>query len=113
MLLVLVSVWVCVFDLRRASADFPYAGWGVNIHFTDAQPGVTEQVSQAFRLARMDFMWQAIEKVQGIYDFSAYDRLLNASKTATFPVSAFSHSLPLSACSAACVAAASPVTRSR
>ena len=26
----------------------------------------------------MDFGWEGIEPTQGVYDFSAYDRLLNA-----------------------------------
>jgi hypothetical protein len=54
-------------------------GLGVNIHFTDARPGELEQLSAGgFRLVRMDFGWDGIEREQGVYDFSAYDRLLGA-----------------------------------
>lgn len=52
-------------------------GLGVNIHFTDAQPGELEMLSAAgFRWIRMDFHWAATEKAPGQYDFAAYDRLL-------------------------------------
>ncbi|HTL30931.1 MAG TPA: cellulase family glycosylhydrolase [Tepidisphaeraceae bacterium] len=52
-------------------------GAGVNIHFTDAQPGELEMLKAAgFKWIRMDFSWSAIEKQKGVYDFSAYDRLL-------------------------------------
>jgi hypothetical protein len=54
-------------------------GLGVNIHFTDAQPGELEQLAAGgYRLVRMDFAWDGIEREQGAYDFSAYDRLLAA-----------------------------------
>ena len=68
-----------------AHADFlslpdttdPVAGMGVNIHFTDPKPGELEMLSRAgFRWVRMDFGWEAIERKAGVYDFSAYDRLL-------------------------------------
>lgn len=52
---------------------------GVNIHFTDPQPGEMEQLAAAgFRWIRMDFGWEGIEREKGHYDFSAYDRLLAA-----------------------------------
>ena len=55
----------------------PLAGMGVNIHFTDAKPGDLEMLAQAgFRWIRMDLFWAATEKARGVYDFSAYDRLL-------------------------------------
>jgi hypothetical protein len=54
-------------------------GLGVNIHFTDARAGELEQISAGgYRLVRMDFAWDGIEQRQGVYDFSAYDRLLAA-----------------------------------
>src|ERR1051325_1192006 len=50
---------------------------GVNIHFTDAQPGEIKMIAEAgFRWVRMDFKWDETEREQGVYDFSAYDRLL-------------------------------------
>lgn len=52
-------------------------GLGVNIHFTDAQPGELAQLAAAgFHWVRMDFAWGGTERQAGSYDFSAYDRLL-------------------------------------
>src|SRR5713101_5892962 len=54
-------------------------GLGVNIHFTDPQPGEIKMIAAAgFRWVRMDFVWQESEKARGRYDFSAYDRLLTS-----------------------------------
>jgi polysaccharide biosynthesis protein PslG len=54
-------------------------GLGVNIHFTDPQPGEMEMLAQAgFRWVRMDFAWDTTEREKGIYDFTPYDRLLAA-----------------------------------
>ncbi|HEY3283685.1 MAG TPA: hypothetical protein VGN26_15575, partial [Armatimonadota bacterium] len=54
---------------------------GVNIHFTDPQPGEASRIAGGgFRWIRMDFTWSAIERQKGRYDFSAYDRLLTALK---------------------------------
>ena len=51
---------------------------GVNIHFTDPHPGEMEELSEGgFGLIRMDFVWASTEKTLGVYDFSAYDRLMN------------------------------------
>ena len=53
------------------------AGLGVNIHFTDPQPGEMEMLARGgVRWVRMDFSWDATEREPGRYDFSAYDRLL-------------------------------------
>ncbi|MGQ9525911.1 MAG: cellulase family glycosylhydrolase [Armatimonadota bacterium] len=53
--------------------------FGVNIHFTDPKPGEMEQLAAGgFRFVRMDFVWEAVERQKGLYDFSAYDRLLSA-----------------------------------
>jgi len=55
------------------------SGLGVNIHFTDPQPGEIKMIAAAgFRWVRMDFVWQETEKARGHYDFSAYDRLLTS-----------------------------------
>jgi hypothetical protein len=52
---------------------------GVNIHFTDAQPGEVKMISDAgFRWVRMDFVWEVTERERGRYDFSSYDRLLKS-----------------------------------
>lgn len=54
-------------------------GLGVNIHFTEPQPGEMEKIRDAgFRIVRMDFDWAAIEKQRGVYDFSRYDTLVAA-----------------------------------
>ena len=52
---------------------------GVNIHFTDPEPGEVKMLSEAgFQWVRMDFVWKATEVEKGKYDFSSYDRLLKA-----------------------------------
>jgi polysaccharide biosynthesis protein PslG len=54
-------------------------GFGVNIHFTDPQPGEIEMIAAAgFKWVRMDFVWAVTEKRRGVYDFSEYDRLMTA-----------------------------------
>src|SRR5437763_3795822 len=56
-------------------------GLGVNIHFTDPQPGEMKMLAECgFRSVRMDFGWGATEIEKGRYDFSAYDRLMAALK---------------------------------
>ena len=52
--------------------------WGTNIHWTTPPGGKAEatMLGSAYRLARMDFKWGEIETTKGIYNFSAYDRLL-------------------------------------
>jgi len=63
---------------RNLSHSIP-SGTGVNIHFTDPQPGEIKMIAGAgFRWVRMDFVWADTERVRGAYDFSAYDRLLAA-----------------------------------
>jgi hypothetical protein len=57
---------------------FPEA-LGVNIHFTNPDPGEVKMLAAAgFHWVRMDFVWQRTEPEKGKYDFSAYDRLLRA-----------------------------------
>ncbi len=52
---------------------------GVNIHFTDARTGEMEMLADGrFRWVRMDFTWGGTEREQGRYDFSAYDRPVDA-----------------------------------
>jgi hypothetical protein len=52
-------------------------GFGVNIHFTDARPGEMEMLAASgVKWIRMDFTWGATERERGIYDFSAYERLV-------------------------------------
>ncbi|RYG71101.1 hypothetical protein EON80_05790 [bacterium] len=55
---------------------------GVNIHFTDARPGEMKMLADGgFRVVRMDLIWNETEKAKGVYDFSAYDRLLSQLET--------------------------------
>ena len=64
-------------NVTRASGLMP--GLGVNIHFTDPQPGEMKMIAAAgFRWVRMDFKWDATERERGQYDFSEYDRLMKA-----------------------------------
>lgn len=58
-------------------------GLGVNIHFTEPQPGELEMIRAAgFRWVRMDFTWAATEPEPGRYDFAKYDSLLAALEKA-------------------------------
>src|ERR1700752_1525118 len=53
--------------------------FGVNIHFTEPQPGELELIAAAgFRWVRTDFKWDATERERGRYDFAEYDRLMKA-----------------------------------
>lgn len=65
----LTSILLCV-DARIGD------NWGTNIHWTSGQSGEPEMLAQAFKVARMDLNWQAVESVCGQYDFSAYDTLV-------------------------------------
>lgn len=61
----------------HALADSFPSGFGVNIHFTDPEPGEIKMIADAgFRWVRMDFVWAVTEKQRGRYDFSPYDRLM-------------------------------------
>src|SRR3982751_5484734 len=52
-------------------------GIGVNIHFTDPQPGEMRLLAASgVRWIRTDFYWQRVEAEKGRYDFSPYDRLM-------------------------------------
>lgn len=54
-------------------------GFGVNIHFTDPQPGEMKKIAESgARWVRMDLHWDTTEREKGVYDFSAYDRLVQA-----------------------------------
>jgi hypothetical protein len=64
-----------------ASPDAPTIdqSYGVNIHFTDPQPGEIKMIADAgFRWVRMDLKWDSTESERGRYDFTAYDRLMTA-----------------------------------
>lgn len=52
---------------------------GVNIHFTEPLVGELKMLADTgVRWVRMDFKWDETEKTKGVYDFSAYDRLLSS-----------------------------------
>lgn len=54
-------------------------GLGVNIHFTNPDPGEVEMLAGAgFQWVRMDFVWKQTEVERGKYDFSSYDHLLKS-----------------------------------
>jgi hypothetical protein len=58
-------------------------GLGVNIHFTEPQPGELEMIRAAgFRWVRMDFTWAATEPEPGRNDFAKYDALVAALEKA-------------------------------
>ena len=69
----------CKFGRTAATASAIPQGLGVNIHFTDPQPGEVKMIADAgFRWVRMDFKWDATERERGRYDFAEYDRLMKA-----------------------------------
>lgn len=50
---------------------------GVNIHFTNPDPGVMDMLADSgMGWVRMDLAWAATERVKGVYNFSHYDTLL-------------------------------------
>jgi hypothetical protein len=52
---------------------------GFNTHFTDPKPGEMEMIAASgAKWIRMDFVWSSTEREPGVYDFSAYDRLMAA-----------------------------------
>ena len=51
-------------------------GWGTNIHYTaESVPGETAMLAKAFKIARTDLKWSAVEAACGSYNFSAYDAM--------------------------------------
>jgi hypothetical protein len=70
---------------------------GVNIHFTDPQPGEMAMLAGAgFGLIRMDFTWDSTEKQPGVYKFSRYDVLMtNLDKYRVRPLFILDYSNPL------------------
>ena len=69
----------CKFGGTPGRESFIPQGLGVNIHFTDPQPGEVKMIAAAgFRWVRMDFKWDATERERGRYDFAEYDRLMSA-----------------------------------
>ena len=80
-LVALWAAWCWAAAMARGELPGPVVpqGLGVNIHFTDPQPGELEMLARAgFRWVRMDFAWEGSEREKGTYDFRAYERLLAA-----------------------------------
>ena len=88
LLSLLVSLSACTHRAAERCVDawtphalpqsFP-SGFGVNIHFTDPEPGEMKMIADAgFRWVRMDFKWDLTERERGRYDFAPYERLLRA-----------------------------------
>lgn len=76
---VLLSLLFCLSFSKKYSSIKTLSEQGVNIHFRGTPPaGITTQISNAYRVARMDFSWDAIETKQGIYNFTLYDQLVDS-----------------------------------
>ena len=58
--------------------------FGVNIHFVDQNlPENMAYLQKAgFGWVRADMNWESVERQPGVYDFSAYDRLIEATQDA-------------------------------
>jgi polysaccharide biosynthesis protein PslG len=76
--LYLLSWQACAQANALPSLTIP-EGLGVNIHFTDPQPGEMKMLADTgVKWVRMDFLWNGTERQMGVYDFAAYERLLKA-----------------------------------
>ncbi len=67
-----------------AEQDFPRVlipdGLGVNIHFRGAPQEDMDLIKNAhIRIIRADLTWAQVERKKGVYDFSRYDALVEAS----------------------------------
>jgi hypothetical protein len=51
---------------------------GVNIHFTRDDRALDIIKAAGFKWVRMDLVWIDVEKKPGVYDFSAYDKLISS-----------------------------------
>lgn len=78
----LLALWLLPSPARTDPSALPPPGripdsLGVNIHFTGAPARDLDGLKQGgFHWTRMDFVWDAIEKQKGVYDFAAYDALV-------------------------------------
>ena len=63
---------------------------GMNIHLIGAPVRDLDGLaSGGFDWVRMDFIWEAVEKAKGRYDFSAYDQLLDGAPRSPEALTAF------------------------
>ena len=51
---------------------------GVEIHVTNPEQGVIEQISESYDIVRRGYYWYIIETQKGKYNFSQYDILVDA-----------------------------------
>ncbi len=75
-----LSVLICILPFAAGAEGLPPLtlpdGVGVNIHFVQGHETDLNMIAAAgFKIVRMDFFWSAIERKEGIYDWSAYDKL--------------------------------------
>jgi beta-xylosidase len=70
---------------------------GVNIHFVTGHKKDLDMIAAAgFKLIRMDFVWENIEKSEGIYDWTDYDELIeNLKRRGLRPIFILDYSNPL------------------
>lgn len=56
-------------------------GLGVNVHFnpaSDTNAEIRQLAELGFRYVRLDLLWNVVEQQKGHYDFSSYERLVDA-----------------------------------
>jgi len=52
-------------------------GAGINIHFVTGHENDLDMIAAAgFKFIRTDFVWRAMERTKGVYDWTAYDELV-------------------------------------
>jgi len=85
----MLSLFFVVLVLVTAKINVNEHIYGTNIHYTHGMAGESEELSEAYRIARMDFQWGGIERTKGQYDFSAYDNLYNELSRASHPVACY------------------------
>jgi hypothetical protein len=95
----LVCLGQLAFSARAEDLPEPVLpmGVGVNIHFTEGHERELDLLAAAgFKLVRMDFEWAGIEREQGQYDWSEYDKLTaNLERRGLRPYYILDYSNPL------------------
>jgi beta-galactosidase GanA len=80
-ILVLLFVFAAIIPCSAAKLGLPEPVipecLGVNINLTGDNDKQVKMIADAgFRLVRMDFLWEWVEKEKGKYDFTEYDKLM-------------------------------------
>src|SRR3990170_1242205 len=75
-----ICLLACIIGLPALAGGFPGLvvpeGVGGNIHFIGGhERGLGMIAAAGFLFVRMDFVWEAIERRKGEYDWSAYEEL--------------------------------------